>query len=193
MLSAALLSASIILLPVAQASAAACFTVKEADAARLRILFQVIDVASMNCKGAGFEDLAANRDRFVSQQHGMLRQNAGSLGVHFRRAGGKRALDRWMTDVANNASMRAAVERSYCEDTFALLRKAQPLSGSKLISYASELNMQSDMVPVCGGKKTIVRTKAVVTHHVIKHPPIKHVKPVKHTQKKLEAVKLDTK
>lgn len=175
-LAAAAVSAAVAFAPDANA-AVACFTSKEADAAHLRVMLQQIDVAALNCRGTGYEDLGPTRDQLVTQLSAAIRENATALRAHFRRFGGEGALDRWMTQVANTAAIQAASDGSYCNITFDVLRKALPLPPVELVSYASGIEKDQTIVPVCAEKKPVVR--ASTKRPAAKKPAAK--KPVGHT------------
>lgn len=130
-------------------AASNCFTADEARAAHFRTLQQEFNVAALNCRSIDPNDssIASRYNVFVARFDTPLQSNASALRGHFKRSGGN--LDRWMTQVANDAGQRVVTDPDYCQRASDILDKvlAQEIAAAE--GLATETASYRMNVPVC--------------------------------------------
>ncbi len=88
---------------------------KEREAINFRLLQTELMVAALSC---GRDDFKSKYNTFVVRFRPALRHNGRALRAIFRRAyghNGKRRLDKYVTRLANEASVRSMENASFCE------------------------------------------------------------------------------
>jgi hypothetical protein len=124
------------LAPIAQANAASCSAQVHSEAVAVRILQSELTVGALAC------DQHQQYAAFVQQHEPTLREYGSVLTDYFfnryGRAEGQRALDSFVTRLANEASSRKSGWAShYCTFVSALHHQASSLPSASLGSFAS--------------------------------------------------------
>lgn len=122
------------------AAASSCLTASETRAAQLRTLHVGLMVAALKCDG-GWQV----RDRYnayVDRFGGLLSDNADVLRRYFGRAFGRERdtrFDRYMTRLANDASMAAPSTVEYCQSNLDILDNLLAMSDDDIALFASAI------------------------------------------------------
>ncbi len=132
------------------ATAAACFTPSEAQAAHFRMLQQEFNVAALNCRavdegGPSFPD---RYNVFVGKFSETLQQNAKMLHHHFTNAD---EFDRWMTSLANHAGHSVHTDPDFCQHAWENLDRTMEVEPAFVENFVAQMaEAQPDpLVPVC--------------------------------------------
>lgn len=115
----------------------ACYTPEEVRAAQLRQLHTEMMVAALKC---GDPELRSKYNEYVRRFGSPLNQNAKVLQSHFARHYGKdqtRQFDRYITQLANDASIRAQSTADYCGIQEPLFDKVLALKPAELEGFAT--------------------------------------------------------
>lgn len=115
----------------------ACVTPAEAEALQFRQLQIELMVAALRCRAAdpSFRD---NYASYVSKAGPELKRNAGELRAMFSRYGqGASHMDRMITELSNETSMRSLYAVNYCQTQAERLAHVLTMPVQDLNSYAA--------------------------------------------------------
>ena len=142
-----------------------CFTQVEAEAAHLRALQQQFNVAALNCQTTNPEDptFTERYNRFIRLFSKELQDNSDTLYRHFGKDG--RALDRWMTRVANLAGQSVIRNPDFCQVAWDRLEEVAALAPAQLRKYVVLTEAAGDLAPACVPEK---KTPSAVAERVSK-------------------------
>ena len=121
------------------AAAPFCQAPEELAAMQFRQLQTELMVAALNCDGgaAGF-DYGGTYATFVRNARPRLVQNARLLRAMFARAGmGTGAVDRYQTELSNNAQVESQSAQDYCGALAGMMAQAARLPPAELGAYAA--------------------------------------------------------
>lgn len=116
----------------------ACVTPAEAKALQFRQLQIELMVAALRCRAAD-PSIRDNYASYVSKAGPALKRNAGELRTMFARYGqGGAQMDRLITELSNEASMRSLYAVNYCQTQAERLAHVLNMPAQDLHSYAAE-------------------------------------------------------
>jgi hypothetical protein len=149
----AVVAAALILTTAAPAVAKpVCYKPTEVRAVQFRQLQIELMVAALKCRGVdpSFQDKYAG---YVGKVGPALSRNAQELRAMFARQGkGSAALDRFVTDLSNEASIRSLATEDYCEAQDAKFEKLLAMKPHEVEAFAAETmerpNMPANCTPV---------------------------------------------
>ena len=131
--------------------AATCFTPVEVEAADLRVLQQQFNVAALNCQTSDTSATFAERyNIFIKLFSRQLQDNSEILYHHFGKD--TRALDRWMTQVANTAGQDVYRNPLFCQIAWDRLEVLDRMTPDKMETFVYGLGVAGEMAPVCRDK-----------------------------------------
>ncbi len=117
----------------APAMAATCESGMDEGALKLRQLQVELMVAALTCARHPTLDMSDHYNAFVRRFGDVLTRNASVLREHLR---SERALDRFMTELANEASMRSLGQQDVCAQALPRFEEVLRLDGGGLQAYA---------------------------------------------------------
>ncbi|NKD45813.1 hypothetical protein HEQ62_01145 [Haematospirillum jordaniae] len=133
--------------------ASSCLHKADDEAIRVRQLHVELMVAALKCgnSGAGLRD---SYGRYVQAHSSTLSSNAHELRGYFKRSYGKNStyhFDRFMTRLANDASIRSQGVVSYCQDAAKVLDAVNALETAESLKHfaVSSMPAQDDGLPQC--------------------------------------------
>ncbi|TAN44968.1 MAG: hypothetical protein EPN26_16460 [Rhodospirillales bacterium] len=115
-----------------------CYTPEEVKATQVRQLQTQLMVAALKC--SHMPEHAASYNSFVRAFGPQISDSAKVLMGHFKRTSGKdsqRSFDRFITQIANDASSLSINTPDYCETVSQTFQAVQGLRGPELASYAA--------------------------------------------------------
>ena len=113
-----------------------CYTPQDIKAMQVRQLHYELMVAALKCQG-GEVDFRAKWSDWVDRFGNAMTTNASHLRGLFNRLGkGQSGLDRYVTQLSNNASMRAQYAEDYCGSRAQMFEAVLPLNASEMESWA---------------------------------------------------------
>lgn len=133
--------------------ASSCLHKADDEAIRVRQLHVELMVAALKC-GNGGSGLRDSYGRYVQAHSSALSSNAHELRGYFKRSYGKNSayhFDRFMTRLANDASIRSQGITSYCQDAAKVLDAVNALETAEgLKRFAvSSMPAHDDSLPQC--------------------------------------------
>jgi hypothetical protein len=135
-------------------AAPACFSPKDLEAAHLRALYQQFQVATLNCQTDISDPSAPTfRDRytqFVDRFNAQMVNNSTVLKAHFGRAAD---LDKWITQIANDAGQAVISKPDFCQVNWDRLDAVVWLPKEEIGTYAVQQDAASDRAKPCPEKK----------------------------------------
>lgn len=148
------LAAALSVAGISRDAEAACYSAPEYSASRVRQLQTELMVAALSCKRHPELSLPAKYNEFISKFGPHLTENATVLRGHFARHYGKRRereFDTFITNLANEASMRAMSVDDYCRVIAPTFDRVLRLDGAQLAGFAAEVTANSRLAKACTG------------------------------------------
>lgn len=148
--------AGVVTLTAAQAGAATsqCASAETERALKVRQLQTELMVAALTCARHPTLDIPGYYNRFVRRFGDDLLRNAKVLKGHFRRthgAGHGKAFDSFVTELANDASMRSLSENNYCAGTVPRFQEVLAVAPGALEDYAQQ-SVTTGGVDLCAAR-----------------------------------------
>lgn len=109
-------ASALALLAISTPAWASCYNDAEAAAARVRVMQTDFMVAALSCDHRGVPEVRQRYTAFVKQYSGEMAVHGRALISYFQRAGGSRALDSFITSLANEMALGAGRSASYCKE-----------------------------------------------------------------------------
>lgn len=135
-----------------------CYSAQEIRAMQLRQAQIELMVGALQCQDPelGFR---SKYSAFVSRFDSTIKGNAQELRAMFNRLGkGERGMDRYITDLSNDASNRVHHVEDYCGDIDAMYQKVLTLKPAELSAWAAETIAKPTAAVSCSSPE---RTKPV--------------------------------
>ncbi len=133
-----LMAALLAALTGGSALAATCTSSEEEKAAHVRQLQTELMVAALKCSHK--PELSAQYNSFVRAFGKQLGENARVLQAQFKRNYPKdhqTRFDRFITQLANNASVKSLNAPDFCEEVPSLFEAVLKLEGNQLVAFAA--------------------------------------------------------
>jgi hypothetical protein len=131
---------------------AACFTPTEVEAADLRVLQQQFNVAALNCQASDpVATFASRYNLFIKLFSVQLQNNSEVLYHHFGKD--TKALDHWMTQIANTAGQDVYRNPQFCQIAWDRLEVLDRMSSDQMEAFVYGLGVAGDMAPACAPKQ----------------------------------------
>lgn len=136
-------------------AAPACFTKSELEAAHLRVLLQQFNVASLNCQTMDPNDptFAQHYNKFVLRFGPQLAKNGEVLKHHF--ASQRGGLDRWITEIANDAGSQVINQPNFCQVAWDRLADMIVLEPADMELYAVKTGVGAAFASECREKALV--------------------------------------
>lgn len=118
-----LIGSWILALAVSGAADAACLTKAERDARIARHLQTQLMVGALQCRGGKDQGQRAHYNRFIQDHQAELAAHGEALITSFRKSDGaahQKALDSYVTRLANEISLQSQLNPRYCDQVAAL-------------------------------------------------------------------------
>jgi hypothetical protein len=138
----AVVGAVLLSLITAPAAEAACATASEIAARRVRLLQTELMVAALSCRRDDGFQYGEQYNAFVTKFRGPLKQHASVLKQEYRRTYGAKHqayLDRYVTEIANDASERSLHAANYCASVRPLFDEVLTLKASDLPRFSERI------------------------------------------------------
>lgn len=130
----------------------ACVNPGEARSLQFRQLQIELMVATLRCRSVD-PSFRENYTNYVTKAGPALQRNAGELRTMFARHGQNVSqLDRLMTELSNEASMRSLYAENYCQAQAERLAHVVSMPPQDLEAFAAQ-NIEAP-APLCAGPKT---------------------------------------
>jgi len=140
------LAASAAALP---ASAAPCYSDKELQAHRVRQVQAEFMVAALQCRGT-HPQVVSKYNSFVKKFGGNLNESAKTMRARIARVdGGRGAFDAYITNLANEASMRTMYIASYCDTVEPVMDEALAQKPKELPRYVAGRMAKDEPIMMC--------------------------------------------
>ncbi len=135
--------------------AAVCDSPAELSARQVRQVQVEAMVAALKCQGTG-ADVRGLYGEFLHRSNAALNQNAAELRALFARRGkGAAAVDRYMTELSNEAQLRSSHIDDYCGVSTRRLEELADLAPARLPAFAAAaigMPYDGDPCPVVAAK-----------------------------------------
>ncbi len=130
----------------------ACFTKSELEAAHLRVLLQQFNVAALNCQTMDPNDptFAQHYNKFILRFGPQLTRNGEVLKHHF--AAERGGLDRWITQIANDAGSQVINQPNFCQQAWDRLDDMIALEPADMELYAQRTGAGAGFAAECRAK-----------------------------------------
>ena len=127
----------------------ACFTKNELEAAHLRVLLQQFNVAALSCQTLDPNDptFAQHYNKFILRFGGQLTRNGEVLKHHF--ASERGGLDRWITQIANDAGSQVINQPNFCQQAWDRLADMIVLEPADMELYANNTGVATSFASEC--------------------------------------------
>lgn len=148
-----------------------CYTPQEVRAMQFRQLQVELMVAALKCQDPelGFRAKYAS---YINRFGPSLNNNAKQLRAMFGRAGtGERGMDRYMTELSNEASMRALHMEDYCGTHQQMFDKVLDLKPTELEAWAADTVEKPMPAMSCAAPKPANPVKQVKAEEPAKAKP----------------------
>ena len=160
---AAVLALSLVKAPIA--AAAQCVSASELEARQVRLLQTELMVAALSCRHGEAYDYSEQYNAFVNKFRGSLQHHASVLKQEYRRSYGAQhevVLDRYVTQIANDASQRSIHAPNYCTTVRPLFDEVLGLKASELPRFSERLSVASEsaLLACTPGKQAAQKPKA---------------------------------
>jgi hypothetical protein len=115
-----------------------CYSAQEIRAMQVRQLQVELMVGALKCQSPE-QNLRDKYSSFVNRFNAGISANAQELRAMFKRQGkGEKGMDRYMTELSNDASIRSAHIEDYCTSVEAMFDKALTLRPQELSAWAAD-------------------------------------------------------
>ncbi len=131
---------------LASPSAAQPLNVREQTALDVRYLQTELMVAALSCGRPEFHN---HYNVFVAKFGGSLKRHANVMKSYFSReygAQGTTQLDRYVTRLANEASLRSMQQTAFCQDSVSLFERVTALDPASLDGFSAAVARNREMV-----------------------------------------------
>lgn len=161
------------------AANAECFTQTEWQAVNVQMLQRTLQVAALECTNVAGHSYDEQYNSFIARFHDRLMADGVAFRHHFRRVYGSSAdtyQDRFVTQMANNASAKSMNSVNYCADpaTAQMFKTALAVDAAQFEQAAVTAMSGNDLGQVCSSKAKVV----LASSHKAKHHKKKPVKKV---------------
>lgn len=129
-----------------QASQAQSLNAREQAALDVRYLQTELMVAALSC---GRTDFHQHYNVFVAKFGKSLKQHGAMLKSYFNREYGKQGgtqMDRYVTRLANEASLRSMQQTSFCQDSSTLFQRVTNIDTPSLEGFSAAIARNREMV-----------------------------------------------
>lgn len=119
---------------------------REQAALDVRYLQTELMVAALSC---GRPEYHQHYNVFVSKFGNSLKQHGTMLKSYFTREYGKQGItqmDRYVTRLANEASLRSMQQPTFCQDSATLFQRANALEPASLVGFSASIAGNREMV-----------------------------------------------
>lgn len=154
-------ASALALLAMSNSAWASCYNDAEAVAARVRVMQTDFMVAALSCDHRGMPEVRQRYTSFVKQYSGEMAIHARALIAYFQRTGGARALDTFVTSLANDMALRAGSTPNYCKDMLGKMDRGLTTKTS-LATLAPAVGYDQSRGPGDCGKAAPVMVKDVI-------------------------------
>ncbi|MEQ8806212.1 MAG: hypothetical protein RLO05_11980 [Rhodospirillales bacterium] len=120
-----------------------CLTPDEARAVQMRMFRAELAVAALSCQQQSQYNTVVTR-----HQDELVREGRALRGIFQRvyRAGAERELNRFITHLANRASLKRLTQPAYCQTMARVFREAQAQPRQGLLAYAQGVPTNASMM-----------------------------------------------
>ena len=156
-----LCATAVALVAVSSPAWANCYSDAEATAARVRVMQTDFMVAALSCDTQGVPEVRQRYTILVKQYAGEMAVHGRALIAYFQRYGGSRALDTFVTSLANELALSASTTPGYCRAM--LVKMDRGLTGKvTLASLAPAVGYERSRGPGDCGKAAPVTVNVVI-------------------------------
>jgi hypothetical protein len=167
---------AVALVAISSPAWANCYNDAEAAAARVRVMQTDFMVAALSCDTQGVPEVRQRYTSFVKQYAGEMAVHGRALIAYFQRTGGSRALDTYVTSLANELALGASNTPGYCRAMLAKMDRGLATK-STLASLAPAIGYIQSRGPGDCGKAAPVTVNAVIKKDDVT-APVKQAAPV---------------